>query len=141
VSRSTRLMLASSSRSARRAVVLLDPSYELKTDYAALRATLADALRRFAVGTYAVWYPLLQRREAHLLPQQLRRLAGTADWIDVRLQVRAGDASGFGLLGSGMFVINPPWTLAATLRQTLPWLSATLAQSAGARFVLDQQAS
>ncbi|MGE0071500.1 MAG: 23S rRNA (adenine(2030)-N(6))-methyltransferase RlmJ [Thiomonas sp.] len=125
----------------RRAVVLLDPSYELKTDYAALRATLADALKRFAVGTYAVWYPLLQRREAHLLPQQLRRLAGAADWLDVRLQVRAADASGFGLLGSGMFVVNPPWTLHATLAQTLPWLTAALAQFDGARFVLDQQAS
>lgn len=123
----------------RRAVVLIDPSYELKTDYAAVRRALADALERFATGTYAVWYPLLQRRESHALPQQLRRIAGRADWIDVRIQVRAPDASGFGLLGSGMFVIHPPWTLHATLRAILPWLTAVLAQDAAARFWLEQQ--
>ena len=125
----------------RRAVVLLDPSYELKTDYAALRNTLSDALQRFAVGTYAVWYPVLQRRESHLLPQQLRRIAGQADWLDVRLQVREPDASGFGLLGSGMFVINPPWTLHATLQGLLPWLTGVLGQFKGAHFQLEQQAS
>jgi len=124
----------------RRAVVLLDPSYELKTDYAALRNTVSDALQRFAVGTYAVWYPVLQRRESHLLPQQLRRIAGQADWLDVRMQVREPDASGFGLLGSGMFLINPPWTLHATLREVLPWLTGVLGQFNGAHFALEQQA-
>ena len=124
----------------RRAVVLLDPSYELKTDYAALRNTVSDALTRFAVGTYAVWYPVLQRRESHLLPQQLRRIAGQADWLDVRMQVREPDASGFGLLGSGMFLINPPWTLHATLREVLPWLTGVLGQFKGAHFALEQQA-
>ncbi len=124
----------------RRAVVLLDPSYELKTDYAALRNTVSDALQRFAVGTYAVWYPVLQRRESHLLPQQLRRIAGQADWLDVRMQVREPDASGFGLLGSGMFLINPPWTLHATLREVLPWLTGVLGQFKGAHFALEQQA-
>jgi 23S rRNA (adenine2030-N6)-methyltransferase len=125
----------------RRAVVLLDPSYELKTDYAALRNAVSDALTRFAVGTYAVWYPVLQRRESHLLPQQLRRIAGQADWLDVRMQVREPDASGFGLLGSGMFLINPPWTLHATLRDLLPWLTGALGQFKGAHFALEQQAS
>ncbi len=124
----------------RRAVVLLDPSYELKTDYAALRNTVSDALQRFAVGAYAVWYPVLQRRESHLLPQQLRRIAGQADWLDVRMQVREPDASGFGLLGSGMFLINPPWTLHATLREVLPWLTGVLGQFKGAHFALEQQA-
>jgi len=125
----------------RRAVVLLDPTYELKTDYAALRNAVSDALTRFAVGTYAVWYPVLQRRESHLLPQQLRRIAGQADWLDVRMQVREPDASGFGLLGSGMFLINPPWTLHVTLRELLPWLTGALGQFQGAHFALEQQAS
>ncbi len=124
----------------RRGVVLLDPSYELKTDYAALRNALADALERFATGTYLVWYPVLQRRESHLLPQQLRRIARAVDWLDARMQVAAPDPSGFGLLGSGMFVINPPWTLHETLRATLPWLTRALAQFEGAHFLLEQQA-
>lgn len=124
----------------RRGVTLLDPSYELKTDYAALRAALTDALARFATGTYLVWYPVLQRRESHLLPQQLRRIAGSADWLDVRMQVAAPDASGFGLLGSGMFVIHPPWTLHAALRASLPWLTRALAQYDGAHFLLERQA-
>jgi len=58
----------------------------------------------------------------------------------VRMQVREPDASGFGLLGSGMFLINPPWTLHATLREVLPWLTGVLGQFKGAHFALEQQA-
>ena len=45
---------------------------------------MRDALQRFATGTYAVWYPQLQRRESESLPGQLRRLAA-GDWLDVAL--------------------------------------------------------
>ena len=33
---------------------------------------------------------------------------------------------------SGMFVINPPWTLPGVLQETLPWLGQRLALDAGA---------
>ena len=43
--------------------------------------------------------------------------------------------------GSGMFIINPPWTLEKTLHETLPALSSLLAQGPGARYTLESQSS
>ena len=51
--------------------------------------------------------------------------------------MRAPSPDGLGLHGSGVVVVNPPWTLAAALRESLPWLAAALAQDAGARWTLD----
>jgi len=120
----------------RRGLVLIDPSYELASDYRAVVAALRDGMQRFATGTYAVWYPLLQRRESIQLPENLRRAAG-ADWLDVALQVNAPSPDGLGLHGSGLFIVNPPWKLAEQMRGIMPWLTRALAQDAGATFRLD----
>ena len=120
----------------RRGLVLIDPSYELASDYRAVVAALRDGMQRFATGTYAVWYPLLQRRESIQLPDNLRRAAG-ADWLDIALQVRAPSPEGLGLHGSGMFIVNPPWTCAEQMRVIMPWLTRALAQDAAASFRLD----
>lgn len=120
----------------RRGLVLIDPSYEQKSDYGRVVAALKDGLARFATGTYAVWYPELARLDARELPGRLKRLP-CANWLHVALSVRGPAGSGAGMTGSGMFVINPPWTLEAALRETMPWLTDALAQDAGARFVLE----
>jgi 23S rRNA (adenine2030-N6)-methyltransferase len=120
----------------RRGLVLIDPSYEMVTDYRAVVGAMRGALQRFATGTYAVWYPLLNRREAADLPGQLRRLAGN-DWLHVTLQVKAPATDGFGLHGSGIFVFNPPWKLDQEVRAEMPFLVAALAQDPQARFTLD----
>jgi 23S rRNA (adenine2030-N6)-methyltransferase len=119
----------------RRGLVLIDPSYELGSDYRAVRDALADALERFATGTYAVWYPQLRRREAERLPEQLRRLA-RGDWLDVSLQVKTPPSEGYGLYGSGMFVFNPPWRLETDLHATMPALAGVLSQDDAARFAI-----
>ncbi len=124
----------------RRGVALLDPSYELAADYRAVVAAVADALQRFATGTYIVWYPLLQRREAQELPARLRRMAGS-DWLHVALQVKARATEGFGLHGSGLFVFNPPWKLAAEVRAVMPFLTEVLGQDAHAQFQLEDRES
>jgi 23S rRNA (adenine2030-N6)-methyltransferase len=116
----------------RRGLVLIDPAYEDKRDYLRVVATLKEALGRFATGTYAVWYPQLQRGDARELPEKLRKLA--PKWLDVRLAVQAPSADGFGMHGSGMFIVNPPWTLADELRTVLPFLADALAADAGASF-------
>ena len=121
----------------RRAVVLIDPSYEDKNDYEHVIFALKDALARFATGTYALWYPQLTRREAHELPQRLKRLPAKS-WLHVALRVREPAADGFGMHGSGMFVINPPWTLHATLAEVMPFLADALALDSGAGFTLEQ---
>jgi 23S rRNA (adenine2030-N6)-methyltransferase len=120
----------------RRGLVLIDPSYELASDYRAVVVALRDAMRRFATGTYAVWYPLLQRRESVQLPDKLRRATGV-DWLDIALQVKTPSPDGLGLHGSGMFIVNPPWTFSEQMRGIMPWLTRALAQDAAARFRLD----
>jgi len=120
----------------RRGLVLIDPSYELASDYRAVVAALRDGMQRFGTGTYAVWYPLLQRRESIQLPDRLRRAAGE-DWLDIALHVKAPSPEGPGLHGSGLFIINPPWTFADQMRGIMPWLTRVLAQDAAASFRLD----
>ena len=119
----------------RRGLVLLDPSYEDKDDYRKVLASLRDALERFATGVYAVWYPLIQRQEAQDLPSQLKQLA-QGDWLQVSLTVKAPAKDGLGLHGSGMFVLNPPWNLEATLQPVMPALVRLLGQDRKATFKL-----
>jgi 23S rRNA (adenine2030-N6)-methyltransferase len=119
----------------RRGLILMDPSYEDKDDYRKVKVALEDAQKRFATGTYAIWYPVLGRLESQQLPERLKRIA-TADWLNVTLAVSGPVAQEKGLRSSGMFIINPPWTLEATLRDTLPWLTEVLAQDESARFAI-----
>jgi len=119
----------------RRGLVLIDPSYEVAEDYRAVRAAMRDALARFATGTYAVWYPQLQRRESESLPAELQRIA-TGDWLHAWLRVKAPAADGFGLHGSGLFLFNPPWNLETALRPVMPVLADVLGQDRHAAFGL-----
>jgi len=131
----------------RRALVLCDPSYEIKTDYSRVADMVADALTRFVTGTYAVWYPIIPRPEAHQLPRRLKTLATQAGkpWLNAILTVKSsklltddvGDVVRPGLPASGMFVINPPHTLKASLKQTLPLMVALLKQDANAAFSVE----
>jgi 23S rRNA (adenine2030-N6)-methyltransferase len=122
----------------RRAVVLIDPSYEEKQDCERVIQALKDALTRFPGGTYAVWYPQLTRLEARELPQRLKRLPAKG-WVHAALRVREPANDGFGMHGSGLVVLNPPWTLHDTLVGVLPFLVEALREDAGAGFTLEQQ--
>ncbi|MGD9870385.1 MAG: 23S rRNA (adenine(2030)-N(6))-methyltransferase RlmJ [Thauera sp.] len=120
----------------RRAVVLIDPPYELKDDYRHTVDTVRDAMRRFPTGTFAVWYPMLSRPEARALPRRLAEL-GAESWLDVRLAVCAPARDGFGMFGSGLYIINPPWVLPERLEAALPWLVERLGTDEAAGFDLE----
>ena len=120
----------------RRALVLIDPPYEDKGDYRRVKDTLTDALVRFATGTYAVWYPVLQRMESRQLPDKLKRLSSNG-WLNVTLSISTPAPDGFGLHSSGMFVINPPFTLEPMLKELMPYLVQTLGRDSGAGFTLE----
>ena len=132
---------------ARRALVLCDPSYEIKNDYARVPAMVADSLQRFATGTYAVWYPIIPRPEAHDLPKKLKTLANKAgkSWLHATLTIKSskllqdkeGEVVRPGLPASGMFLINPPHTLKAALQVALPQMVALLKQDQHATFSLE----
>ncbi|CAM8627836.1 ComJ Protein involved in catabolism of external DNA [Comamonadaceae bacterium] len=131
----------------RRALVLCDPSYEVKNDYARVVGMVADAMQRFATGTYAVWYPIIPRPEAHDVPKKLKTMANKAgkSWLHATLTVKSSkltqDAEGEvvrpGLPASGMFLINPPHTLKAALKDALPQMVELLGQDTNATSTLD----
>ncbi|MEO6410651.1 MAG: 23S rRNA (adenine(2030)-N(6))-methyltransferase RlmJ [Burkholderiaceae bacterium] len=124
----------------RRAVVLIDPSYEGQRDYLRVIASLREAVERFADGVYMVWYPQVTKLEAARLPKRLEALAPKG-WLHARLTVQEPDSQGFGLAGSGIFIFNPPHTLHARLLELLPYLIEVLGQYEGANFLLEQRAA
>jgi 23S rRNA (adenine2030-N6)-methyltransferase len=109
----------------RRALVMIDPPYERQDEYDRVVATLEMALTRFASGVYALWYPELASASARRLPDRLERL--NVRWLRAHLHLDRPRADGLGMTGSGMFIVNPPWTLAAELEAALPALAAILA--------------
>jgi 23S rRNA (adenine2030-N6)-methyltransferase len=126
--------------SSRRAVVLMDPSYEGHGDYPKVISSLREAILRFPEGVYMVWYPQVSKLEAAQLPRRLESLAPKG-WLHVRLTVQQPDSQGFGLAGSGMFILNPPYTLHAQLLEVLPWLTEVLGQYDGANYLLEEKAA
>jgi 16S rRNA G966 N2-methylase RsmD len=121
----------------RRALVLIDPPYEDKQDYRKTRDALDEALGRFPTGTFAVWYPMLQRMESRQFADKLKRLPAK-EWLNVTLTVSTPGPDGFGLHSSGMFILNPPFTLAPILRQVMPYLVEVLGADAGATYNIEQ---
>ena len=126
--------------SSRRAVVLMDPSYEGHGDYPKVISSLREAILRFPEGVYMVWYPQVSKLEAAQVPRRLEGLAPKG-WLHARLTVQQPDAQGFGLAGSGMFILNPPYTLHAQLLEVLPWLTEVLGQYDGANYLLEEKAA
>ncbi|MFN3737701.1 23S rRNA (adenine(2030)-N(6))-methyltransferase RlmJ [Hydrogenophaga sp.] len=121
----------------RRALVLIDPSYEIKSDYHRVSACIQESIKRFPTGCYLVWYPVIPRPEAHDLPRRLRTLSQQAQrpWLHATLAIGQRPDMEInerpGLTASGMFVINPPHTLKATLQASLPLLLKVLGRGRG----------
>jgi 23S rRNA (adenine2030-N6)-methyltransferase len=120
----------------RRGLVLIDPSYEDKADYPRVITALKDGLERFATGSFLVWYPVISRREAQGFPSRLKRIRPEG-WLHASLTVSAPLPDGRGLQGSGVFLINPPWTLPKMLAEVLPYLVKHLGRDANASFALE----
>jgi 23S rRNA (adenine2030-N6)-methyltransferase len=121
----------------RRGLVLIDPSYEDKQDYRYLEVAVEEALQRFATGCYAIWYPILSRRESAGLPDRLKKIAAShkRSWLHTELRVENAPGERR-LQASGMFIINPPWTLEKYLADALPSLTKALGIDGGAQFLL-----
>jgi len=121
----------------RRGLVLIDPSYEDKQDYRYLETAMEEALQRFATGCYAIWYPILSRRESASLPDRMKKIAANhkRSWLHTELRVENAPGERR-LQASGMFVFNPPWTLENNLAGALPTLVKALGQGSGAEYLL-----
>jgi 23S rRNA (adenine2030-N6)-methyltransferase len=107
-----------------RGLVLIDPSYEIKSDYNLVIETLIQMHKRFARGTYALWYPVVERTRNKRLEKAIKA-SGIKNVQLFELGIKT-DTHELGMTASGMIVINPPWTLAADMQQILPWLAEVL---------------
>ncbi|MBD2782390.1 23S rRNA (adenine(2030)-N(6))-methyltransferase RlmJ [Xenorhabdus szentirmaii] len=108
----------------RRGFVLIDPSYELKSDYQNVVRGIEDGVKRFATGTYALWYPVVLRQKIKRLVKDLEA-TGIRKILQIELGVRP-DSDQRGMTASGMIVINPPWKLEQQMKSVLPWLHQVL---------------
>ncbi len=108
----------------RRGLVLIDPSYEIKSDYQQVVESLLAMHKRFATGTYALWYPVVDRSRN----QKMERAIQASGIKNVQLFELGllADSNLPGMNACGMIIVNPPWTLAAEMKQVLPWLAGVL---------------
>jgi 23S rRNA (adenine2030-N6)-methyltransferase len=89
-------------------MVLVDPSYEVKEDYAAIPRFVAAIRRKWNVGIVAVWYPILT--DARHLPMVEALMSAAPDAF--RHEVTFGPVrEGHRMVGSGMLFVNPPFGL------------------------------
>ena len=121
----------------KRAITIIDPPYEDKQDYERVVNSIQESLKRFSTGTYIVWYPLLARPEPEKMVSGLRQQA--SKWLNVSLSVNAAPKEGFGMFGSGLFIINPPWILPNALKESLPYLTELLGQDNNAGYQLEYE--
>jgi 23S rRNA (adenine2030-N6)-methyltransferase len=108
----------------RRGLVLIDPPYELKEDYLKAVRTLVSAYKKFATGTYILWYPVVKRE----LVEQMQN-AFIKSNVRNLMQVeycQHTDTEEYGMTGTGLFIVNPPWQLASQLSEVLPYLKTKL---------------
>lgn len=108
----------------RRALVLIDPSYEIKTDYADVIEAVIKAHKKFNSGTYVIWYPVVDRKRVDFMWRKLKQ-AGIRNIDQYELGL-AEDNHKLGMTSAGLLVINPPWTLKKMLTKLLPKLVTQL---------------
>jgi 23S rRNA (adenine2030-N6)-methyltransferase len=112
----------------RRGLVLVDPPFEEPGEWERLLDGLSKAHRKWSSGLYMLWYPLKEPREVNAFVADLKA-TGIAKML--RAELLIGPAIAGSLYGSGLILVNPPFTLEAELKLILPALAAALAQGRG----------
>jgi len=110
----------------RRGIVLIDPSYEVKSEYGAVVDLLGKVLRRWSTAVCVLWYPLLREgRHRHLLRRATALTLPEATVCELRFPATQG-----GLEGSGLIVVNTPWQFADAFEAAMRYVAATLGEGA-----------
>lgn len=102
----------------RRGGVLIDPSYEVKDEYSQVASAVAEAYKKWPQGVYMIWYPILAAGRHEKLCEGLAEI--TSDYVRDEWIFKDAEK---GMLGSGMFVINSPYTCAETMEDIKRTLS------------------
>lgn len=113
----------------KRGLVLIDPPFEDRDEFNAILRALHDAQKRFANGTYMIWYPIKDKPLVESFRDVLSRMK-LGHTIDISLLIDQPTAEPT-FLGSGTVVVNPPYLLKDELNQLLPWLKEVFETSNG----------
>lgn len=119
----------------RRGLVLIDPPFEEKDEFATLESEVIAAHRKWPTGIYALWYPVKDRLAVENLLSAITA-AGIGRLLRLEIDVDRPEAAG-GLSATGMLVVNPPWMLAQDARILLPALTERLAQGPRPRYLCE----
>jgi len=119
----------------KRAFVLIDPSYEVKSEYDQVVKSIAQAYQKFDSGTYAIWYTVVERAWINRMESQLKS-AGVRNVQRFELAVDTDDTQS-GMNASGMIVINAPWTLFKKMESVLPKLAKVVGRDGEGGFKCD----
>lgn len=113
----------------RRALVLIDPPFEATDEFERLTRAVRHGLRRFAIGCYAIWYPIKDEAAVSVFIESL------ADVKYLNMELDLGPRTPEGKLAAcGLVVINPPWKFEEAMRDALPWIAARLGDGVRATF-------
>jgi 23S rRNA (adenine2030-N6)-methyltransferase len=124
----------------RRGVVLIDPPYEDKNEFARMAAVFEQVYAKWATGIYMLWYPAKSRRATDELAQHVAATAAASATLGkcLRLEFSVAPQTADGpLTSTGLLIVNPPWKLAAELKEILPQLEKPLGLGGAGRFRLE----
>ncbi|SFT74178.1 23S rRNA (adenine(2030)-N(6))-methyltransferase RlmJ [Mesorhizobium sp. YR577] len=119
----------------KRGLVLVDPPFEQEGEFERLVDGLQRAHKRWPGGIYALWYPIKDRQAVADFREALAG-CGIPKILDIRFELRKPSREPR-LDGTGMIVVNPPYTLEAELQAMLTALHALLAEEKGAQWSVD----
>ncbi len=113
----------------RRALVLIDPPFEAQREFAQVKESLEEGLRRLPGGVFALWYPLTERARTDLFFSELRALELPPTLV-AELAI-AGEGADLKMKGCGLVIVNPPWQFDRTAGPMMAFLATALAQKPG----------
>ncbi len=109
---------------ANRGAILIDPPYELISDYLNVSSLLKESIKRFAHGVYLIWYPIVERGQDLVMLDMISDLQIPKTLL-VEMTLRK-NRTGLGLSGTGMIIINCPWQVDQQINSALSWLTDSL---------------
>ena len=99
----------------KRAVILIDPSYELKDEYEKVLKMLSDCYKKFPLGVYIIWYPVLKNKKSEkFIFNVLKKNYKNLSHVEM-----ITDNLNNGMQGSGLFILNCPWSIENDIKKSL----------------------
>lgn len=112
-----------------RGIVVIDPSYEIKTEYTNCITSILQLYSKWNTGIYCLWYPVIKRANIDQMYHRLLQ-SNIKKILQIELLIR-DDNNDIGMTGSGLFIINPPWKIDQEFQKILPILKDKMAPEQG----------